>query len=70
MKTLKRNDEFKRVSDKSIDDYKEIKRLLGFDWIYSNKKDWKEWRKQSESNKEKVEKVEKIEKKERRERKK
>ena len=70
MKTLKRNDEFKRVKDTSIDDYKEIKRLLDFGWGYSNKKDWKEWKNQSELKKEKVEKPEKVEKKEKREKKK
>jgi len=66
MKILKKNGEYKKLADSSMNDYKIIKDHLGRGWEYSSKKEYKEWRNPGGEEKEiKVEnKVEKKEKKE------
>jgi hypothetical protein len=49
MKTLKKNEEFKRVPDSTKKDIEFIDILLEDGWSYSPKKDWKEWKKQFET---------------------
>ena len=42
MKTLKKNNEFKRVKDTSNSDNERIKELLNAGWNYCPKTEWKE----------------------------
>ena len=41
MKTLKKNDKFKRVEDSSPQDYSDLNQLLKSGWNYCSKSEWK-----------------------------
>ncbi len=66
MKTLKKENDYKRVPDKSYKDLEALNELLKDGWVYTPKKDWKENVRgefkpdKKRSKTEKSEKVEKI----------
>ena len=41
MKTLRKNDEFKRVKDSTVADRKAIRKLVDSGWAYCDKTTWK-----------------------------
>lgn len=53
MKTLKRNEEFRRMPDSSKKDREVIDSMVDSGWSFSAKKEWKEWKSQFEKIKEK-----------------
>lgn len=55
MKTLKKNNEFKRVKDSSNSDNEKIRELLNAGWSYCPKSEWKATRKKEEPKPEKKE---------------
>ena len=52
MKTLKKNDEYKRVPDSYKKDIEKIDKLLDSGWSFAPKKEWKEWKVKSAPKKE------------------
>ena len=44
MKTLRKNDEFKRVKDSTVADRKAIRKLVDSGWAYCDKTTWKRMR--------------------------
>jgi len=44
MKTLRKNDDFKKMPDKNWLDHKNIEKMIGSGWKYVSRKEWKEFR--------------------------
>jgi len=72
MKILRKDDNFKKMADKTMSDIKKINQMIEDGWNYSPKKDYKEFYKgvktateiKTEAKKEKKEKVNKMSKEE------
>lgn len=52
MKTLKKNEEYKRVPDSNMKDLNKIDKLVNEGWSFVPKKEWKNWKSEHSPKKE------------------